>query len=421
MSPAIPQLPDSTLAFLREGYTFVSSRCDRLGTDAFRTRLMLRPVVCLRGAEAAALLYDPERFGRQGAVPRSAMHLLQDEGSVQSLTGQAHHHRKRLFLDVLGADSVQRLADLFATGLAGLLERAAHERIVFDREVRVVLTEAALRWAGLDAPGATVRQRAEEFGLMVDQAGSFGPPNWYARARRRDTERWATAQVIRLRDEAVPADAGPAAALATHRDEQGRLLPAEVAAVELLNLLRPIVATGRFMTFAAVALVQHPHWRDRLAAGAVENGGGTGEARASADAVLFAQEVRRYYPFFPVIGGTALHAFEWQGIRFEAGDWALLDLYGTDHDPRVWTDPESFDPERFRDWVPNPNTLVPQGGGDVSTGHRCPGEEATISLVRAAAHLLAARPELAASAQDLTYDLRRMPAVPHSGVVLGPA
>lgn len=43
---AIPQPPegDNTLALLREGYNFVSRRCERLGSDAFTTTLLGRPL-----------------------------------------------------------------------------------------------------------------------------------------------------------------------------------------------------------------------------------------------------------------------------------------------------------------------------------------------------------------------------------------
>jgi fatty-acid peroxygenase len=404
----IPRLHDSTLAFRREGYTFISTRCDRLGTDLFATRLLLRPLVCLRGAEAAAVFYDPERFGRQDAVPRSAQHLLQDAGSVQTLSGAAHDHRKALFLGQLTDPSVEALAAGFERELDAALSRPDRRRMVLDTELRTLLTRAAFAWAGLVEDPAVVRRRAEDFGLMVDRAGSLGPPNWNARRRRVATERWAAGQIGRLRSESGGQhdDASPAAAVARHRDGDGQLLPEAVAAVELLNLLRPIVAVGRFMAFAVLALIQRPVWRARLAEGSAD------------DELIFAQEVRRCFPFFPLVGGTAVTEFSWGGHAFSPGDLVLLDLYGTNHDARAWENPESFDPERFLGWDPDPNTVVPQGGGDVATGHRCPGESATLGLISAAARAVGRHPEFEARVQDLTFDLSHIPAAPRSGVVL---
>ena len=52
---------DSTLALLSEGLAFISSRCDRYGTDIFETRLMLGRAICMRG-EGEALLYGADRI-----------------------------------------------------------------------------------------------------------------------------------------------------------------------------------------------------------------------------------------------------------------------------------------------------------------------------------------------------------------------
>ena len=49
MLPAL-KTPDSSIDLLREGYTFIPRRCDRLGTDGFRARLLLKPVTCIHGA-----------------------------------------------------------------------------------------------------------------------------------------------------------------------------------------------------------------------------------------------------------------------------------------------------------------------------------------------------------------------------------
>lgn len=401
------QFPESSLALLREGYTFISSRCDRLGTDLFGTRLLLRPVVCLRGAEAAEFFYGGGRFGRDRAMPRSAKHLLQDTGSVQTLEGPAHTRRKQLFLSLMGAESVQKLGQAFDTEWHAGVERwqGAGELVLHD-EVRRILTAAACQWAGVPADAATVRRHGRELSLMIDEAGAFGPVNWYARWRRRATEKWA-ADCIREIREAGPDAArySPAAGIAFHTDEHGKPLPAAVAAVELLNLLRPIVAVGRFMVFAAVALHQHPQWKETLSTG------------QDAELECFAQEVRRYYPFFPFVGGTARENLEWKGHTFKTGQWVLLDLYGTNHDPGLWNDPERFNPDRFRTWQPDPHTLIPQGAGDRAAGHRCPGEDSTVDLIKRAVRALAAEDRIRAPAQDLTIDLTRMPALPRSGFI----
>nr|WP_012311574.1 cytochrome P450 [Arthrobacter sp. AK-1]ABR67042.1 putative fatty acid beta hydroxylase [Arthrobacter sp. AK-1] len=402
------QLPDSSLALLREGYTFISSRCDRLGTDLFRTTLILRPVVCLRGAEAAEFFYGGGRFGRKAAMPRSAQHLLQDAGSVQSLQGSAHRRRKQLFLDLMTNESVERLGRAFDTEWHSARERWQDSgEVVLHDEVRRVLTATACHWAGVSADRATVSRRARELSLMIDKAGAVGPVNWYARWRRRSTEKWAGECISSIRRNGPAAASGsPAAVIAFHTDEHGNPLSAEVAAVELLNLLRPIVAVSRFMVFAAVALQQHPEWNDIVRKG------------QDADLDCFAQEVRRYYPFFPFVGGTARETLEWKGHTFKTGQWALFDLYGTNHDGRLWKDPESFNPARFRVWRPDPHTLVPQGAGDAAVGHRCPGEDITVDLIRRATRALAAESGISVPAQDLSIDLTRMPALPRSGFIL---
>ncbi len=64
--------------------------------------------------------------------------------------------------------------------------------------------------------------------------------------------------------------------------------------------------------------------------------------------------------------------FTWAGHDFAAGAWVLMDLYGTNHDARLWPEPDRFDPERFRGGQPDPFTLLSHGGGAAASGHRCP-------------------------------------------------
>ena len=95
----------------------------------------------------------------------------------------------------------------------------------------------------------------------------------------------------------------------------------------------------------------------------------------------------------------------------------LLDLYRQDHDANLWPQPYSFDPERFLNREPAPDELVPQGGGDARTGHRCPGEDVTVALLATLAGRLAEL-DYEVPEQDLTISLRRIPALPRSRFVM---
>jgi fatty-acid peroxygenase len=182
-------------------------------------------------------------------------------------------------------------------------------------------------------------------------------------------------------------------------------LDVRTAAAELLNVLRPVVAVDRFITFAAVALQQHPQWRGRV-------------ATSEGDLQAFVQEVRRFYPFFPAVVGKAREEFTWHGEHVPAGRRVVLDLYGTNHHPGSWSHPGVFDPDRFTHWADDRYTLIPQGGGDHATGHRCPGEWAVLAVMRTAVRMLSTEMTYQLPEQDLTVRLARLSALLESRVLL---
>ncbi|MDR6671771.1 cytochrome P450 [Xanthomonas sp. 1678] len=391
----------------RAGYAFVSEQCERLHSDVFQTRMLLRPAVFARGAEAVAAFYHPGRFTRRGALPPTTVALLQGFGSVQRLDGDAHLQRKRLFRTLLAPGAT---AALVAEFRAQWRERAREwermPQVILQREAELVLCRAACRWAGVPLDDAQSRRRAGDFAAMIDGAGSAGTRWWRGWWRRKSTERWIRGVIRGLRREAKGDDTRPAAAIAAYRDAQGRALSVQVAAVEVINLLRPTVAVARWITFAALALHQHPQVRHRLR---------QGEPGLLRNVV---QEVRRFYPFFPMVGGRVRTPFQWRGRSFRRGEWMMVDLYGTNHDPALWTQPQRFDPDRFRDWSGGGFDLVPQGGGSVEQDHRCPGEDPAIALLMAAVDELATGCDYEVPAQDLDYPLDRFPTLPRSGFVI---
>ena len=398
---------DSTVALLRQGYAFIPSRCRSLHSDAFRTRLMGTPALCVRGEDAARMFYAPDRFTRRGAVPFTTLALLQGRGSVQTLDGPAHRHRKALFLDVLASAHVATLVTQFETEWrAAMPGWTAAGRIVLHDAARRVLCRAVCAWAGVPLTPAEADARTDEFGAMIDGAGRVGPKNWRGQWRRARTERWAGRLIddVRAGRRQPPPDTA-LARIAHHRELDGTLLDRRTAAIELINVLRPTVAVARFVVFGALALHQHPSWRARLA--------------VDDDAVrAFAEEVRRATPFFPAVGGRALAPFTWRGHEVAAGDWVLLDLYGSNHDRHTWRDPAVFRPERFLTRPADAFAPIPQGGGFHDDGHRCAGEGATIALLEAALRLLTREMRYRVPAQDCRVRLDQVPALPASGLVL---
>lgn len=408
--PQLPRdpAPDSTLALLSEGYDFIPERRRHLGSDIFETRLMLRRAVCIQGEEAARVFYHPDRFTRRGALPPTTLALLQDRGSVQMLDGEAHRRRKAMFLALLGPEGIRRLVAAAEREWNAAFGRwEGMRRVVVMHEAERVLTRAVCAWAGVPLPEAEAGWRTRQFAAMFDGAGSVGPRNWRGLVHRAGAEAWIGRVVEGVRSGEIAADeGGPVAVIARYRDLDGQPLDTKTAGVEVLNLLRPTVAVSRFVVFAALALHEHPETRRGLDAGGDEYLG------------WFVQEVRRFYPFFPLIAGRALEPFEWRGHRFAGGDWVMLDLYGTDHDPRSWGDPDAFRPERFRDRDTNAYDLVPQGAGDAGAGHRCPGEAATVALMASAVRLLSTAVRYEVPRQNLHVSLSRMPARPASGFVV---
>lgn len=409
--PGTPRDPalDGTRELLADGYRFVSNGCRRNGSDAFETRLMLQRVVCMQGEEAAKIFYGDgsRRFTRVGALPWTTLKLLTDRGSVQQLDGEAHRHRKQMFMSLMTPEAIRDLAERTA-GEWHARQSAwqAMDEVVLFHELHRILCRAVCAWADVPLAEEEVEPRTREFAAMIDAAGAIGPWNWAAILMRRRTERWIAGIARKVRSgELRPAPGRALEVITAHRDLDGNPLDPEVVAVELINVLRPTIAIARFATFAALALHEHPQWRETLRAG------------DDAALELFVQEVRRFYPFFPVVGGRVRQAFEWRGRRFEDGSWVLFDLYGTDHDARLWPDPGTFRPERFRDWGRSAFDFVPQGAGDHHTGHRCPGEWVTIEVMKTLLRLLAdSRYEV--PDQDLGIDMGRMPAIPKRRFVI---
>lgn len=409
-SRPLPSLPDCTFALLRDPYRFVTRTCSRLGRDFFQSRVFLRRTYFLRGQDAAELVYNGEIFQRAGAVPLRLQRTLFGRGGVQALDGEAHRRRKGLFMSVLG--SPQRVRVL-ARLLEGRLQEALDEwqargDLDWYGELRTLLTQVACEWAGVPLAEDELPERTAQLTALFDQARLFGPPHWRAWVQRKMAERWCAEQVEAVREGMAVPEGSALQAVSAHRQADGSLLEPHDAAVELLNFLRPVVAVSVYGVFIAMALERWPECRERLRQ----------EEEDPTFRQAFVQEVRRFFPFFPMIAVRSRRSVDWKGFRIPAGARVMLDLYATNHDPRWWAEPDRFDPERFFRQEPGAYSLIPQGGGDARMHHRCPGESLTLDLMQVMATTLACKLRYTLALQDRRLDWQRLPPLPRAVCVL---
>lgn len=397
---------DRTLALFRQGYPWGSRL--RQGAAAVATRLLGRRTVVISGPDGVRRFYD-SRLQRKGAFPLPIRLVLFGPRSIHGLDDEKQHHQKAMYLEILTPESVaalgQRAEQEWATAVRRWPDR---ERVVLFDEAVQVIAASALPWAGVPVAPEELPSIARKLADLLNGFATPGKEYLRAAAARWQLDRWAASLVQQTRTGQLhPAPNTALHIVSTTRDVQGKLLSKREAGVALLNIVRPPVAVAWFVAFAGKALHDHPEWRERIAGG----------DEAALDA--FVQEVRRFYPFVPVLPARTRHKQDVFGIEVPRRGRVVLDVHGTDHDPEHWPEPDRFDPNRFLRGNIEPDTLVPQGGGDVRTGHRCPGESATLTLLVAAVRALVST-RYTLPPQDLGYSLSRMPTRPRSGVVLTP-
>jgi fatty-acid peroxygenase len=398
---------DSTLALLRNPYGFIPDTCRDLDADLFETRILLQKTICMTGAAAAEVFYSEDGLVRAGSMPKRIQKTLLGEKGIQGLDGEAHRHRKRMFMSLMATERIEALENT----TRDLLDRYARdwqaaEKVVLYDEVREILTRAACAWSGVPLPEAEVQTRTAQMTALFQHAGAVGWKHWGARLARHRAERWAAGIIEQVRDGSLqPGQESAAHVVAMWRDLDGEPLTPRVAAVELLNVLRPTVAVSVFIVQAAHALHRQPTWRQRLK---------DDERHLES----FVQEVRRLYPFFPAVAARVKRDFEWRGDRFAEGRRVLLDLHGTNTDPRSWSAPDEFRPERFQEWDENPFDFIPQGGGDHLTNHRCPGEWIAIGLMKAFCGYFVSSIDYDVPDQELESGAGDVPPLPKTGFVM---
>lgn len=399
---------DNTFTLLKEGYLFIQNRTERYSSDIFETRLLGKKAICISGKEAPKLFYNPILMKKKGALPKRIQKTLFGENAIQTMDGRKHLHRKKLFMTIMNQEEQDRLSKITTEKWQDAISRwEGASRVVLYDEVSRILCQSVCEWAGVPLPASEVKCRAKDFSTMVNTFTAIGPEYWKGKMARKRTEKWIRGIIETTRSgELRPGRNSALYQIAYYKELDGKLLNTQMAAVELINVLRPVVAISTFITFTAVALYEHREYIKIL--------------RSSDESMreMFVQEVRRYYPFTPFLGAITRKNFMWKGYSFKKGTLVILDVYGINHDARIWENPYKFRPERFSEKGEHLYDFIPQGGGDPSKGHRCPGEGITIDLMKVSLDFLVNKLEFKIPAQKMRYSIVKIPSLPESGFIM---
>jgi len=406
---------ENGLKMIREGYTYIPNRNKIYQTDVFETTLMGQNAYCMGGEEAARLFYDTDKIKRDGAAPKFATQTLLGEDGVQTLDGEEHRNRKQYFLDLMTEERIDDWGKLVKKYLLkGAVEWMEKPSIVFYEESKKALTRAVCEWAGVPLPKSDVEKRTKQLSNLFENVAEMNPKMAKGVISRKTGTKWAEDLIKQVRAGELEPDEDTALyQIAFHTEIDGTIIDLHPAATELLNILRPSVAIAIYLNFVALTLHQFPDIRHKLL---LENVNGDYYEH-------FVQEVRRFYPFFPFNAGITRKDFVWNDYKFEGDSLLVFDYYGTSHDKRLWENPETFNPDRFKAWEISPTDqvqyqLVAQGGGDYLGGHRCPGEWNTVRAMKVTAEVLTKEIDYDLPKQDLGYSMVDMPTWPKSGIIM---
>ncbi|MGH1832959.1 cytochrome P450 [Enterococcus gilvus] len=395
---------------LDEGYLLFSTLREEANAPVVKARLLNKEVIAVYGQEAAKKFYDPNNFKREGAMPKLVLKTLFGEEGVQTMDGKSHEHRKTIFMNLMTPKRMEVYHQIVDKNLSEKLDQQQGEFDLFDLS-KDVLFRSICEWAGIDLskiPKEEVEQLADYQISMISSAVTNPATHIKGVENRKKSEKWAQSLIEDARIHPVANKEEVALyALANATDEQGELLPINVAAVELLNVIRPTVALTVWIALMGHALFSRPDIYQRL------------RAKFTQLQDSFIQEMRRYYPFFPMLPAFATKDVEIDGYMIPKDSWVVLDLYGTNHDERSIESPEVFRISRYLGKEKHISydeeyEMIAQGGGKFEAMHRCAGEWITLHTLRVFSDQLVNKYEFSVPDQDWSIPMNQFPTFPNS-------
>src|SRR5699024_9553275 len=142
----------------------------------------------------------------------------------------------------------------------------------------------------------------KELSALSAAGGATGARHLRGRMDRDRVEKWAAELITSVREGTINVDMDtPSHKSSFHRGFKDNYLDVHSASGDLINILPPIVASSVYVVFCARGLKQFPEEQEKLY---------KADDRPYKN---YVQEIRRYYPFFPMVIAQVKNDFLWKG------------------------------------------------------------------------------------------------------------
>lgn len=374
-------LVGGTLAYLRDPLAFMTDHLERFGPVSEMGFLGRRWTILLGPDACGEALRNPDKaFANKPGWGELVGPFF--DGGLMLLDFEEHHRHRRLMQEAFTRDRLAGYTAALGPAIAAGLDQwqpgpdfrayPALKDLTLD-----LATQVFMGGAELSAPGELDRVN-RAFVDCVQAATSFVrlpiPFTRWGRglAGRRVLEDFLDRHLPAKR----AAAGGDLFSVLCHLSEDGDQYSDTDVVNHMIFLLMAAHDTSTITTSTAMQyLGQHPEWQDRLRAEAAHLGDQPtlDELDELVGFDLVMKECLRLLPPVPVLARKTVKETEVLGTRIPAGRLTAVMVHLQHHQPELWSDPESFDPERFsaerREDKVHRHAWEPFGGGV----HKCLG------------------------------------------------
>ncbi len=418
-----------TLPFVSDGFRFINERVERHGL-IFSTHLFGRETVIICGPEATGLFADDTKIKRRNAMPPHIATLF--AGNVLPLLDGTEHRERKHF--VLAAFDEPMLRGSVSS-LSGAVRESLNQWSMHNRAYALLDDLKKLSLHCILSTVLSINNDAEINTLNDDYATLTqamtrlpinlpGLPFWKA---KRALER-ILARYQRCIDEhrARPFDDGLSRMLHARSPIDERPIGDDEAKRELHHIVVAGLIVWCWMARAIIETCTNVELKSTLSEEASRVCG-----RDALTLDHFSQmptldravmEVQRVTPILPQLFGIAANDFEFRGHLVRQNTAVMWAWQASHHLAEHYPHPNVFDVQRFAaprlEHTRCPHVFAPQGTGDATRTHKCPGYQmAPLMLKVFWVELLRGYDITLNGSQDLGYRYSVLPPEPKDKLI----